>query len=231
MSLIRLFCLFVWTFALMLIAPLFIPFTLNRQFPLFVARTVFSPGLLWIAGIKLSVKGKENVPLNRPVIFVANHCSHLDIGTLCRSLPVNLHFIGKKELAWVPIVGWYMWVAGHIFIDRSNKKKAIKSLETAAQKIRSGKSVVMYPEGTRSKDGSLGSFKKGAFHLAVQSGVAIVPISIKGTHNVWPANSNKITPGNVSVEIGKPIESKNYSKETLNDFIAVTRTVLLEMQT
>lgn len=229
MSLIRLFFLFVWTFLLMLIAPLFIPFTFNRQFPLFVARTVFSPGLLWIAGIKLEVNGKENVPLDRPVIFIANHCSHLDIGTLCRSLPVNLHFIGKKELAWVPIVGWYMWVAGHIFIDRSNKKKAIKSLEVASQKIKSGKSVVMYPEGTRSKNGKLGNFKKGAFHLAMQSGVPIVPVSIKGTYNVWSANSNKITPGNVSVEIGKPIESSNYSNETIKNFISDARTVILEM--
>mgnify|MGYP003643916989 FL=1 len=190
MSFLRLFFLFVWTFLLMLIAPLFIPFTFNRQFPLVLARTVFSPVLLWIAGVKLTVKGRENVPLNKPVIFVANHCSHLDIGTLCRSLPVNLHFIGKKELIWAPVVGWYMWVAGHIFIDRRNKQKAIKSLAKAAQKIKSGKSVVMYAEGTRSKDGKLGVFKKGAFHLAVQSGVAIVPISIKGTFNVWSANSH-----------------------------------------
>ena len=230
MSFLRLFFLFVWTFLLMLIAPLFIPFTFNRQFPLVLARTVFSPVLLWIAGVKLTVKGRENVPLNKPVIFVANHCSHLDIGTLCRSLPVNLHFIGKKELIWAPVVGWYMWVAGHIFIDRSNKQKAIKSLAKAAQKIKSGKSVVMYAEGTRSKDGKLGVFKKGAFHLAVQSGVAIVPISIKGTFNVWSVNSNKITPGNVFVEIGKPIESTKYSKDTIKDFIADTREVILQMQ-
>ena len=214
----------------MFIAPFFIPFTLNPQFPLVIARTVFSPVLLWIAGIKLTVKGKENVPLNKPVIFVANHCSHLDIGTLCRSLPVNLHFIGKKELKWVPFVGWYMWVAGHIFIDRSNKKKAIKSLKIASQKIRSGKSVVMYPEGTRSKDGSVGTFKKGAFHLALQSGVAVVPVSIKGTYDVWSANSSKITPGKVFVEIGKPIESKNYNKETLKIFIEKTREAILKMQ-
>jgi 1-acyl-sn-glycerol-3-phosphate acyltransferase len=214
----------------MLIAPLFIPFTLNRQFPLLVARTVFAPGLLWIAGAKLTVKGRENVPLNKPVIFVANHCSHLDIGVLCKSLPVNLHFIGKKELIWAPVVGWYMWVAGHIFIDRNNKKKAIKSLEAAAQKIKSGKSVVMYPEGTRSKDGKLSVFKKGAFHLATQAGVAIVPVSIKGTHNIWPATSNKITPGKVFVEIGAPIESTNYNRQTIQQFITDTREVILKMQ-
>lgn len=220
--------MFVWTFLLMLIAPLFIPLTFNRQFPLVVARTVFSPVLLWIAGIKLSVKGKENVPLNRSVIFVANHCSHLDIGTLCKSLPVNLHFIGKKELAWVPVVGWYMWVAGHIFIDRSNKKKAIKSLEIASQKIKAGKSVVMYPEGTRSKNGKVGVFKKGAFHLAIQSSVDVVPVSIKGTFDVWPANSSKITPGKVFVEIGKPISSSNYINA--KEFIEAAHNSILKMQ-
>ena len=89
----------------MVIAPLFIPFTLNRQFPLFVARTLFSSLVMKIVGIKLKVHGVENVPTDKPVIFVANHCSHLDIIVLCRSLPVNLHFIGKKELAWIPIVG------------------------------------------------------------------------------------------------------------------------------
>jgi len=214
----------------MLIAPLLIPFTFNRQFPLYVARTVFSPVLLWIAGVKLNVKGRENVPLGVPVIFVANHCSHLDIGTLCRSLPVNLHFIGKKELAWVPIVGWYMFISGHIFIDRSNKNKAIKSLDKAAQKIKDGKSVIMYPEGTRSKTGELNVFKKGAFHLAIQSGVAIIPVSIKGTNNVWPSGSSTITPGKVFVKIGKPIDTSIYNAKTIKPLITKTREKILEMQ-
>lgn len=230
MSVVRLFLMILWTFSLMLIAPLFIPFTFNRQFPLLVARVAFSPILLKIAGIKLSVTGKENVPLNRPVIFVANHCSHLDIGVLCRSLPVNLHFIGKKELKWVPVVGWYMWVAGHIFIDRSNKKKAINSLKIAAQKINSGKCVVMYPEGTRSKDGKVQTFKKGAFHLALESDVDVVPVSIKGTFNVWPANSSKITPGKVKVTIGKPLKINNYTKQSVQTFIDDARNAIVKMQ-
>ena len=230
MSTIRLLGLFVWTFLLMLIAPFFIPFTLNRQFPLVLARTIFSPVLLRIAGAKLTVKGQGLVPLDKPVIFIANHCSHLDIGTLCRSLPVNLHFIGKKELAWVPIVGWYMFISGHIFIDRSNQKKARKSLEKAAQKIKDGKSVIMFPEGTRSKTGELGDLKKGAFHLASQSGAAIVPVSIKGTHNLWPSGSSTITPGNIVVHIGKPIETSNYSKETIKELVVRSRQKILELQ-
>ncbi len=186
---------------------------------------------MWIAGIKLTTYGVENVPRDRPVIFIANHCSHLDIGVLCRSLPVNLHFIGKKELIWMPVVGWYMFVAGHIFIDRRNKRKAIESLKKAAIKIKNGKSVTMYPEGTRSKTGELGVFKKGAFHLALDAGVDIVPVHIKGTFDVWSTNNNKITPGNVVVRIGKPIDSSKYTKKTIKDFVNEGKSVIIKMGT
>ena len=223
------FFMICWTFLLMLLAPLFIPITFNRQFPLVVARTLFSSVLMRIGGIKLTTIGAENVPLDRPVIFVANHSSHLDIACLCNSLPVNLHFIGKKELVWVPIVGWYMFIAGHIFIDRSNRKKAVLSLRKAAQKIKNGKCVVMYPEGTRTINGEIGEFKKGAFHLALDAGVAVVPIYIKGTFEVWPKKSKKITPGAVVVRIGNPIETSKYSKKTIRDFVAETKAVIEEM--
>jgi 1-acyl-sn-glycerol-3-phosphate acyltransferase len=228
-SVIRLFFIFVWTFSLMLIAPFFIPFTFNRQFPLYAARIIFAPGLMWLSGIKLSTIGKENVPLDRPVIFVANHASHLDIACLCGALPVNLHFIGKKELMFVPFVGWYMLVAGHIFIDRKSRQKAIASLKAAAQKIKQGKSVVMFPEGTRTLTGEVRAFKKGAFHLAIQAGVDIVPISIEGTFKVWPKNSNKITPNKVVIKIGKPIDTSKYNSKNINDLVKVARNKIVEM--
>jgi len=214
----------------MLIAPLFIPFVINRQFPLMVARTVFAPVLMKIAGIDISVNGKENVPADKTVIFVSNHFSHLDIGCLCYSLPKNLHFIGKKELIWTPVVGWYMWVAGHIFVDRTNKKKALKSITKAAKKISEGKSVVLFAEGTRSKTGKVESFKKGAFHLALQAGVDIVPVSIKGTYEVWKSGTNTITPGKVNVIIGKPIDSSKFDKNNINDFVTAVRESIIAMQ-
>lgn len=226
---IRLVLALLWTLVLMLLMPLLIPFTFNRQFPLYVARTFFSRGLMKIVGIKLNVVGTENVPNDKPIIFVANHSSHLDIAVLCRSLPVNLHFIGKKELSLIPIVGWYMFIAGHIFIDRSNKRKAVASLKQAAAKIKNGKSVAMYPEGTRTKTGEMGAFKKGAFHLAMDAGVSVVPIHIEGTYDVWPAKSNTITPGKVLVRIGKPIDSSNYTKKTIKNFMTEARTSIEEM--
>jgi 1-acyl-sn-glycerol-3-phosphate acyltransferase len=229
-SYLRITLMIIWTFSLMLIAPLFIPFVMNRQFPLMVARTVFAPVLMKIAGIDISVSGKENVPADKPVIFVSNHFSHLDIGCLCYSLPKNLHFIGKKELIWTPVVGWYMWVAGHIFVDRTNKKKALKSITKAAKKISEGKSVVLFSEGTRSKTGKVESFKKGAFHLALQAGVDIVPVSIKGTYEVWKSGTNTITPGKVKVTIGKPIDSSKFDKNNINDFVTAVRESIIAMQ-
>ncbi|MGB0888250.1 MAG: lysophospholipid acyltransferase family protein [Vicingaceae bacterium] len=228
-SAIRLFFIVCWTFLLMLLAPLFIPLTFNRQFPLVVARTLFSSVLMKIVGINLTTVGTENVPKDRPVIFVANHCSHLDIACLCRSVPVNLHFIGKKELVWMPVVGWYMFIAGHIFIDRSNRKKAVLSLRKAAEKIKNGKCVVMYPEGTRTSTGKIGEFKKGAFHLALDAGVDIVPVHIKGTFSVWPKNTSKITPGKVVVRIGKPIQTIKYTKKTVRNFVADTQFAVEEL--
>lgn len=229
-SFLRITLMIIWTFSLMLIAPLFIPFVMNRQFPLMVARTVFAPVLMKIAGISIQVKGKENVPKNRPVIFVSNHFSHLDIGCLCYSLPHNLHYIGKKELIWTPVVGWYMWVAGHIFIDRSNKRKAVKSISKAAKKINAGKSVVVFAEGTRSKTGKVETFKKGAFHLAMEAEVDVVPVSIKGTFEVWKSGSFKITPGKVTVEIGKTVSHQNYDKKNITDFVNRVRSIIVEMQ-
>jgi len=114
-------------------------------------------------------------------------------------------------------------------IDRSNKRKAVESLKKAAIKIKNGKSVAMYPEGTRSKTGEIGEFKKGAFHLAIDAGVSVVPVHIKGTHKIWPSKVNKITPGPVAVHIGKPIDSSNYNRKTINAFVAEAKTAIEEM--
>ena len=123
-----------------------------------------------------------------------------------------------------------MWVAGHIFVDRTNKKKALKSITKAAKKISEGKSVVLFAEGTRSKTGKVESFKKGAFHLALQAGVDIVPVSIKGTYEVWKSGTNTITPGKVSVIIGKPIDSSKFDKNNINNFVTAVRESIIAMQ-
>ncbi len=230
-SIIRLVLIVTWTLMLMLFAPLFIPFVFNRQFPLMVARTVFAPVMLWIAGVKWEVTGRENVPKNEPAIYIANHCSFLDIGCLCGAIPVNLHFIAKKELVRVPIIGWYLYIAGHILVDRGNRIKSIQSIKKAAQKIKAGKSVAIYPEGTRSKTGKLGVFKKGAFHLAIEAGVRIVPVAINGTYKIWKTDSTKITPGKVSINIGKPIDTSLYAKNQVAELTNLAQSKISAMIT
>ena len=130
----------------------------------------------------------------------------------------------------MPFLGFNLWATGHIMIDRSNRKKSIISLRKAAQKISAGRCVTLYAEGTRTTTGEIGPFKKGAFHLALDAGVDIVPIYIDGTFKIWPKGSLKIKPGSVKVNIGKPIITANYSKQSVNQFVEDTRNAVLELK-
>lgn len=203
--------------------------TFNRKIALKMARTMHGPGILWGSGIKLKVEGKDNFPHDQPFIFASNHLSTLDIPCLFTAIPVNLHFIAKKELKWVPFIGWFLSATGMIFIDRSNKKKAIASLDKAGIVIKKGKNVIVFPEGTRQIGGKLGVFKKGSFMLAQKAGIPIVPIAIIGTDKILPSNSTKFSPGNVTVKIGKPI-APSVSKETTPDFIKEVKNAVEKMR-
>ena len=227
---LRIFLMAIWSAVLMVLSPLLIPVFFSRKVPLFVGRYVFSPVLLPMVGIELTTNGAENVPQDRPVIFVSNHCSHFDIACLFRALPRYIYFVAKKELLWTPFLGFHLWAAGHIIIDRSNRKKAVKSLRKAAAKIKGGKCITLYPEGTRSSDGEVAAFKKGAFHLAIDAGVDVVPVHIDGTFKIWPKGRWKIKPGKVVVNIGKPITTANYTKQTSKAFAEKAREEVLKLR-
>lgn len=183
-----------------------------------MARTIWSPGILFIASAKTEVTGLENIEKNKTYIVAANHSSYLDIPLAFRVLPLNLHFIAKKELKKVPFLGWYMMATGMIFINRGNNKEASQSLKDAAVLIHDGKTVLIFPEGTVSEDGEVKRFKKGGFHLALEAGVEILPMSINGANDVWPTDSNtNFKKGTVKINIGKPISIKNYTYSQLND--------------
>lgn len=227
-SILRVAFISFWTAFMITLAMIVMLFTFNRKLALIMARTMYGPGILWGAGIKLKVEGKENFPHDQPFIFASNHLSHLDIPCLFTAIPVNLHFIAKKELKWVPFIGWFLAATGMIFIDRSNKMKAIASLDQAGQVIKNGKNIIAFPEGTRQQDGELGIFKKGTFMMAQKAEIPIVPVSIKGTDNVLPANSMKFNPGTVVLKIGKPI-APPASKENTPAFIEEVRNAIAEM--
>jgi len=159
---------------------------------------------------------------------MANHQSDFDILIALAHIPVQFRWIAKKELFAIPIFGAAMRSAGYIEIDRSNREKAIRSIDEAALRIRSGKSVMTFPEGTRSPDGHIKAFKQGAFHLAIQSGVPIIPVTIIGSGRIMPKRSLRIKPGQIKMVIGKPIDVKHFTIERRHELIEiVTNEIIL----
>ena len=183
--------------------------------------------LLWVTGTRVDVIGKENVLMEKPQIFMANHQSDFDILIVLAHIPGQFRWIAKKELFKIPIFGKAMRNAGYIEIDRQNHEKALKSLDEAAQKIREGKSVVTFPEGTRSRDGKIRPFKQGMFHLAIQAGVPIVPISIIGAHEIMPKRTLKVKPGRITMVIDRPVDVSGYTLETRSELIEKIRHIIL----
>jgi 1-acyl-sn-glycerol-3-phosphate acyltransferase len=161
------------------------------------------------AGVAVSVSGTEKLDSGKPYIFAANHQSQFDIFALQGFLGVDFRWMAKKELFQVPIWGPAMRKAGYIPVDRSRGRQALKSLGEAALKIAAGTSVIIFPEGTRTKDGIMQDFKAGAMVLAIKSGVDIVPVAIKGTYEILPKGKLLMNPGNVTISVGKPIATKN----------------------
>lgn len=183
--------------------------------------------LLWLANTRVDVVGRENVLIGKPQIFMANHQSDFDILIVLAHIPGQFRWIAKKELFKIPVFGKAMRNAGYIEIDRQHHEKALKSLDEAAQKIREGKSVVTFPEGTRSKDGTVQPFKQGMFHLAIKAGVPIVPISIIGARDIMPKRTLKVKPGRIIMIIDRPVEVKGYTIETRSELIDRVRTIII----
>lgn len=161
---------------------------------------------LWTSNVTVQVKGLENIKPDQPYIYAANHQSAFDILAILGELPVQFRWLAKEELFKVPIFGQAMAAVGYIPIDRTDRRKAFESLERAANQVKQGTSIVIFPEGTRSPDGVLQDFKKGGFILAIRSQQPMVPISITGSYRIFPKKGRfKIRPGAIIMTIGKPI--------------------------
>ncbi len=146
--------------------------------------------------VRIKVKGIENLP-EGPVIFMSNHQSNFDILSLLYGIPKQLHWIAKKELFKIPVFGPSMQRGGYIPLDRGDGRKALQSMDEAADMIRSGRSVVMFPEGTRSTDTRLLPFKRGGFILARKAGVPVIPVTINGSGRVNPPNRIRLYSGEI----------------------------------
>ena len=165
------------------------------------------------SGVAVTVTGTEKLDPNKPYIFAANHQSQFDIFALQGFLGIDFRWLAKKELFQVPIWGPAMRSAGYIPVDRSRGRQALISINEAAEKIAAGTSVIIFPEGTRTRDGKMQDFKAGAMVLAIKSGVDIVPVAIKGTYEILPKGKLLMNPGNVLIRIGNPIATKNYKSK------------------
>ncbi len=162
---------------------------------------------LKLAGVKLKVTGQEHLQPDQAVIYMPNHQSNFDILALFAGLPGQFRWLAKEELFQVPLFGLAMRRCGYIPLNRSDRRKAIKSMHEAARRIRNGTSVVIFPEGTRSADGQLQEFKKGGFMLALKAQVPMLPVAISGSYAVMPKTSRWIRGGVIEVTILPAIDS------------------------
>lgn len=191
-------------------------------------------GVVWsrlngiLTPMLVKVYGKENIDRKRSYVIISNHQSIYDIFLIYGWLGIDIKWVMKKELAKVPGVGFGSKKVGHIFIDRSNTRVALESLNNAKRLLVNGTSVVIFPEGTRSKTGIPGSFKKGAFKLALELGLPILPVSIIGTKNILPTGTIDLRPGKAKLIIHKPLEITNYSEENLKELIDEARRIIEE---
>lgn len=175
--------------------------------------TKWAMSQLKYAGAKVTVHGKENIPKDVPVVFIANHQGNFDIPLLMSYIEKPKGFIAKIETLKIPLVRTWMKNLHCVFMDRSNLRKSASAIIEGVKIIKEGHSLVIFPEGTRSKGGPLGDFKAGSFKLATKSKAPIVPITINGTYKLMEANGNKIKPADVEIYIHPAIETANLSKE------------------
>jgi len=186
---------------------------------------IWSRMILWTSGVRLSVRGLENIQPGVRAIFCVNHQSHMDIPIVLVSLPVQFRFLAKKQLFRIPFLGWHLQRSGHISIDRENPRAAVKSIRAAATQIQNGTPVVIFPEGGTSTDTSIHPFKGGGFMLATQSQVDVIPVTVRGSRQILAKGSYHVRGGKVDVIVGSPISSRGLSYDAL---AALTHERMLE---
>jgi len=179
--------------------------------------------ILKAAGVKIRTENEVALKPEQHYVIIANHCSYLDIPSLQAGIHRPLRFMAKKSLFVIPIFGQALKISGFIPVDRNDRKTAKASFEMAAAQIRTGRTVVVFPEEGRSSTQEMKPFQRGAFLLALRSGLPIVPVAIRGTYDVLPATRLSIRPGEVTVVIGQPIETAQWSIRRREELASATK--------
>ncbi|HYH84073.1 MAG TPA: lysophospholipid acyltransferase family protein [Pyrinomonadaceae bacterium] len=173
--------------------------------------------------VRVRVHGAENMREGESYVFLSTHQSYMDIPVMLGYLPAQLRIAAKREVFQIPFLGWHMRRGGHISINRGSTQEAVESLRRASREIRPGVSVFLYPEGTRTRDGSLQPFKKGGFKFALQTGLSIVPVTIVGTRRVLPRDSIIFRPDTVDMHLDAPIPTAGLDDRDLPALMQTVR--------
>ena len=208
-TILKLFLIGLHTFILSVLA--LISILIDRSFKSYhYLSKIFARGTLFISGVKVKIFGLENIDEKATYVFVSNHASQFDITVLQWGVPNRLAMIFKKELSKIPVFGWQLKLGPYIMVDRKSPESGMKSIEEAKDLMRTkGISVLVFPEGTRSKTGELLPFKRGAFHLAAKVGYPIVPVTIIDSDKIMPKGTFKLRRGIIKLIFDKPINTEN----------------------
>jgi 1-acyl-sn-glycerol-3-phosphate acyltransferase len=220
---IKIFLIVIHTLVCSIFGLIFI--FIDRSFTLyhFIAK-IFPLGILIISGVRVKITGLENIDRKAVYVFASNHSSQLDITALQWGVPNRLSMIFKKELARIPFFGWQLYLGPYVVVDRKDPQAAIKSMKKAKKVMDEKKiSVLVFPEGTRSKTGEVQPFKRGAFYLAAHSGYPIVPITVNGTGKIMPKGTFKLKRGTIYLHFDKPISTEQI--KTKQDELALMEKV------
>jgi 1-acyl-sn-glycerol-3-phosphate acyltransferase len=177
-----------------------------------------------LAGIRVRCVGRENLQDGQAYLFLANHTSNLDPPVITSQLGRRISIIAKQELFSIPIFGRAMKAAGFVAINRSQRKSAIESVRAAVAVLQSGQGMLVFPEGTRSRDGRLLPFKRGPFHLAMDAGGPVVPITIVGSHDAWAKGSPSLHPGELVVHFHPPVDPRQFA--TREELLSAVRAAI-----
>jgi 1-acyl-sn-glycerol-3-phosphate acyltransferase len=180
------------------------------------------------AGARVRVHGAEHIRRDTSYVFLSTHQSYMDIPAMLGYLPAQLRIAAKKSLFRIPFMGWHLWRAGHIPIDRSSTQNAVTSLQRAALYLQQGICAFIFPEGTRSRDGLLHGFKKGGFKLALQAQVPIIPITIIGTRRILPPDSIIFRPGPIEMYVDEPIETTGLTDDDIETLMRRVRAAMAQ---
>ena len=183
--------------------------------------------MLKVTGVRPEIRGREKIRPGQSYVIISNHQSHFDILALVIRLGIQFRWIIKKELRYIPLFGFALYKSKNIFIDRTDRGKAVASIRDGIRRLPPGVSVLFFAEGTRSPDGKIHAFKKGGFTTAVESGLPILPVTVNGSRKVLPKGALAFRRGPIGVVVGEPVDTRAYAHETIGKLMEVTRDMII----